>query len=119
MKAQRKKKPASAENQVEEFRRALEKSGEKQYRLRLYITGSTKKSMRAIANIRKICEEHLKGRYQLEVVDIYQQKELAKEANIIAAPTLIKRLPLPLRKMIGDMANTERILVGLDLRSKD
>ncbi len=119
MKGQQKKKPESAENQVKEFTRALEQSDDKHYLLRLYITGSTKKSMRAIANVRKICEEHLKGRYELEVIDIYQQTPLAREANIVAAPTLIKKLPLPLRKMIGDMANTERILVGLDLRPKD
>ncbi len=119
MKAQSKKKAASAENQLKQFSRAMANSGKRQYLLRLYITGTTKKSMRAIANIRKLCEEHLKGRYELEVIDIYQQKKLAQEANIIAAPTLIKQLPLPLRKMIGDMANTEKILVGLDLRPKD
>ncbi len=119
MKAQRKKKPQSAEEQVKEFSRALAQPDDRRYLLRLYITGTTKRSMRAIASVRKICEEHLKGRYELEVIDIYQQKGLAKEANIVAAPTLIKKLPLPLRKMIGDMANTERILVGLDLRPKD
>lgn len=97
----------------------LEKPDTKHYQLRLYVTGATPKSMRAIAHIRRICEEHLKGRYELEVIDIYQQREMAKSADILAAPTLIKKLPLPLRKMIGDMANTERILVGLDLRPRD
>ncbi len=119
MKAQRKKKPAPVQNQAAEFERALSRSTQKQYLLRLYVTGTTPKSMRAIANIKGICEQHLKGRYELEVIDIYQQKDLAKKADILAAPTLIKRLPLPLRKMIGDMANTQRMLVGLDLRPKE
>ncbi len=88
------------------------------YLLRLYVTGMTPKSIRAIANIRKICEEHLQGRYRLEVVDLYQQPQLAQGEQIIAAPTLIKELPLPLRRIIGDLSNTERVLVGLDLRRK-
>jgi circadian clock protein KaiB len=86
------------------------------YMLRLYITGTTPQSTRAILNIRKICEEHLKGRYELEVVDISQHPTLAIGEQIIAAPTLIKKLPLPLRRFIGDMSQTERILLGLDLR---
>src|ERR1700676_3840544 len=86
------------------------------YVLRLYIAGSTPRSARAISNIRKICEEHLEGRYDLEVVDISQHPTLAEGEQIIAAPTLIKKLPLPLRRFIGDMSHTERILVGLDLR---
>jgi circadian clock protein KaiB len=89
------------------------------YVLRLYVTGLTPRSKRAIENVRKICEEHLYGRYDLEVVDIYQQPALAKGAQIIAAPTLVKKLPLPLRRFIGDMSETERILVGLDLRKQD
>jgi circadian clock protein KaiB len=88
------------------------------YVLRLYVTGTTARSGRAILNIREICEEHLKGRYELEVVDIYQQPVLAAGEQIIAAPTLIKKLPLPLRRFVGDMTNTDRILVGLDLVSK-
>ena len=86
------------------------------YVLRLYVTGSTSQSTRAISNIRKICEEHLQGRYELEVVDITQHPKLAIGEQIIAAPTLIKKLPLPLRRFIGDMSQTERILLGLDLR---
>ena len=86
------------------------------YVLRLYITGSTPNSTRAISNIRKICEEHLEGRYDLEVVDISQYPSLAEGEQIIAAPTLIKKLPLPLRRFIGDMSQTDRILLGLDLR---
>jgi circadian clock protein KaiB len=92
---------------------------EESYILRLYITGMTPQSIRAIANVKKICEEHLQGRYDLEVVDLYQQPQLAKGEQIIAAPTLIKKLPLPLRRIIGDMSKTERVLVGLDLRMKE
>lgn len=86
------------------------------YVLRLYVTGTTSRSGRAVANIRKICEDHLEGRYDLEVVDITQHPTLAEGEQIIAAPTLIKKLPLPLRRFIGDMSQTERILIGLDLR---
>ena len=91
----------------------------KEYVLRLYIAGTTSKSLRAVANIKEICEGNLKNRYDLEVIDIYQQPVLMKGEQIIAAPTLVKKLPLPLRKFIGDMSDTERILVGLDLRPKD
>ena len=88
------------------------------YVLRLYVAGSTMRSAAAILNIRKICEQNLKDRYELQVIDIYQQPVLAEGEQIIAAPTLIKCLPLPLRRFIGDMTDTERILVGLDLRKK-
>ncbi len=83
--------------------------------LKLYITGTTPRSARALVNIRKLCEEHLHGRYQLEVIDISQRPALAVGEQIVAAPTLIKLLPSPLRRFIGDMSQTERILVGLDL----
>ncbi|MFL6183182.1 MAG: circadian clock KaiB family protein [Actinomycetes bacterium] len=86
--------------------------------LRLYVTGMTPRSERAIQNVRAICEEHLHGRYELEVIDVYQQPALAKREQIIAAPTLIKMLPPPLRRLIGDMSDQERVLVGLDLRRK-
>ncbi|HEX3178995.1 MAG TPA: circadian clock KaiB family protein [Methylomirabilota bacterium] len=86
------------------------------YVLRLYVTGTTARSTRAIANVRRICEEHLRNRYDLEVIDIYQQPMLAKGDQIIAAPTLVKHLPLPLRKLIGDMSDKDRVLMGLDLR---
>ncbi len=88
------------------------------YVLRLYVTGATPHSMRAIINIRTICEEHLQGRYDLEIIDIVQDSTLAEGEQIIAAPTLIKKLPLPLRRFIGDMSKTERIILGLDLRQK-
>ncbi len=86
------------------------------YVLRLYVAGLTPRSTQAIQNIRRICEEHLSGRYNLEVIDIYQHPTLAEGEQIIAAPTLIKKLPLPLRRFIGDMSGTEKILLGLDLR---
>jgi circadian clock protein KaiB len=86
------------------------------YVLRLYVTGTTARSTYAIANVRKICEEHLNGRYELEVIDISQRPELAEGEQIIAAPTLIKKLPLPLRRFFGDMSHTKNILIGLDLR---
>ena len=100
------------------FERELRKREKEKYVLRLYVTGMTPQSTKAIQNVKKICEEHLKDRYDLEVIDIYQQPTLARGEQIIAAPTLIKKIPLPLRKFIGDMANTERILLGLDLRPK-
>ena len=103
---------------TKEFEKSLQANGKEKYVLRLYVTGMTPKSINAIENIRKICEENLRGRYELEVIDIYQQPEYAKKEEIIAAPTLIKKLPLPLRKFIGDMSNKERILIGLDLVPK-
>ena len=85
------------------------------YVLRLYVTGMSSRATRAIRNVREICDEHLKGRYDLEVVDVYQQPLLAKNEQIIAAPTLVKHLPLPLRRIIGDMSRRDRVLLGLDL----
>jgi circadian clock protein KaiB len=90
------------------------------YRFQLYVTGMTPRSLRAIENIKSICEDHLAGQYELEIVDIYQRPELAKDQQILAAPTLIKELPLPLRRFIGDLSEKEKILVRLDLvPSKD
>jgi circadian clock protein KaiB len=85
------------------------------YVLRLYVAGIGPKSSKAIREVTQICEDNLKGRYELHIIDIYQQPTLAKGEQIIAAPTLIKKLPLPLRRVIGDMANRDRVLVGLDL----
>jgi len=85
------------------------------YRLRLFVTGSTPRSARAIQNIRAICEDKLQARYDLEVVDIYQHPEQARPEQIVVAPTLVKRLPLPVRRLIGDLSDHERVLVGLDL----
>jgi len=85
--------------------------------LRLYVAGTTQQSTRAILNIQQICEEHLEGAYQLEVIDIYQRPQLAKDEQIIAVPTLVKKLPLPLRRVIGSFSDSERVLIGLDLRA--
>jgi circadian clock protein KaiB len=85
------------------------------YVLRLFVTGTTLRSARAIQNIRAICEDRLHGRYDLEVIDIYQHPEHVKSEQIIVAPTLVKKLPLPFRKIIGDLSDKERVLVGLDI----
>jgi circadian clock protein KaiB len=85
------------------------------YVLRLYVTGTTPRSSAAIANVRRTCEAHLRGRYDLRVIDIYQQPALARGEQIVAVPMLVKTLPLPRRRLIGDMADTERVLAGLDL----
>ena len=91
-------------------------SSKEKYILRLYITGTTDRSVIALANLKKICEEYLEGQYELEVIDLYQMPGLAKDDQIIAAPTLIKKLPLPFRRIIGDMSNAEKVLMGLDLK---
>jgi circadian clock protein KaiB len=85
------------------------------YVLRLYITGATSRSALAITNLKKICTEYLEGRYELEVIDLFKHPGLAKDEQIIAAPTLIKKLPLPFRRIIGDMSNKDKVLMGLDL----
>ena len=89
------------------------------YVLRLYVAGQTPKSTAAIANLKLICEEHLQGRYELEVIDLYQQPQLAQGEQIVAVPTLIRKVPEPLRRIIGDLSNTERVLVGLDIQKKE
>jgi circadian clock protein KaiB len=88
------------------------------YVLRLYVTGATGKSMRAIQNVRRICDEHLQGTYELEIIDLYKNLPLARGDQIIAAPTLIKRLPAPLRRLLGDMSDEQRVLIGLDIRPR-
>jgi circadian clock protein KaiB len=85
------------------------------YILRLYVAGQTKKSLAAFANLKKICEEHLGGRYRIEIIDLLENPQLAKGDQILAIPTLVKKLPQPIKKIIGDLSNTERVLVGLDL----
>lgn len=87
------------------------------WELRLYVAGQTAKSVRAFANLRRICEEHLQGRCSIEVIDLLQNPELAKDDQIVAVPTLIRKVPEPLRKIIGDLSNEERVLVGLDVRT--
>lgn len=101
------------------FERALEEQSNEQYVLRLYVTGTTPRSRRAIQNIKQLCDEHLEGRYDLEVIDVYQQPSLAAGEQIVALPTLIKALPLPLRRLIGDLSDEERVLLGLDLKSRE
>jgi circadian clock protein KaiB len=88
------------------------------YLLRLYVTGQTPRSRAAIQNLQKICEDNLPHRYTLEIIDIYQNPELCREQQIVAAPTLIKSLPLPLRRIIGDLSDQEKVLVGLDLKPR-
>jgi len=87
----------------------------KEYKLRLYVAGQTPKSLQAFANLKKICEEHLQGRYHIEVVDLLENPQLAKGDQILAIPTLVRQLPPPIRKIIGDLSDTERVLVGLVL----
>jgi len=89
---------------------------EAEYELRLYVAGQTPRSVRAIDNLTKVCEEHLAGRYRIEVVDLLKDPALAKGDEIIALPTLVRRLPEPIRKIIGDLSDTEKVLVGLQLR---
>jgi circadian clock protein KaiB len=86
---------------------------EETWYLRLYVAGQSPKSLRAFANLTTLCEEHLAGRYEIEIVDLVEQPELARSDDILAIPTLVRRLPAPLRKIIGDLSNTERVLVGL------
>ena len=85
------------------------------WELRLYVAGQTPKSVSAFANLRKICEQHLAGKYRIEVIDLLQNPQLAKGDQILAVPTLVRKLPEPVRKILGDLSNTERVLVGLDL----
>jgi circadian clock protein KaiB len=94
---------------------AISKTTNDMYVLRLYVTGMTPRSERAVRNLQAICDEYLEGRYDLDVIDIYQQPVLTKGEQIVAAPTLIKKLPLPMRRIIGDMSDRERVLLGLDL----
>ena len=89
------------------------------YVLRLYVNDSTPKSERAVENLNRVCEEYLHGRYQLEVIDICRQAQLARDEQIVAVPTLIKRLPAPLQRLVGDMSNLNDVLVGLDLRTRE
>lgn len=103
-------------NATEAFEEAIKGNALKRakYILRLYVTGSTGRSLKAVYNLRKICEEHLPD-YELEVIDIYKDPDAAREAQVIAAPTLVRKLPLPIRKFVGDLSNTQKVLVGLDI----
>ena len=96
--------------------RSAKKADKKLWELRLYVAGQTPKSLAAFANLKAICEEHLRGCYAIEVIDLLVNPQLAKGDQIIAIPTLVRKLPVPIRKIIGDLSNTQRVLVGLDLR---
>ncbi len=109
---------ASKSATTQAFERAAARKADSKYVLRLYVTGMTPRSTQAIENLRAICEEYLPGRYDLEIIDIYQHPVLMQGEQIIAAPTLIKKLPEPLRKIIGDLTNTDKVWVGLDLTPK-
>ena len=109
----RQKKSISVTADFEKALRSQPK--EEHYLLRLYVTGTTPRSARAIQNVRAICEEKLHGRYELEVIDIYQHPEQAKPEQVVVTPTLVKKLPLPVRRLIGDLSNADRVLIGLDI----
>jgi circadian clock protein KaiB len=94
-----------------------EQSGSGTWELRLYVAGQTPNSVRALANLRKICDQHLAGLYRIEVVDLLENPQLAQDDQILATPTLVRKAPRPVRKIIGDLSNTERALAGLDLPS--
>ena len=94
------------------------RSTKKRYELRLYVAGQTPKSITAFANLKKICEEHLAGQYNIEVIDLLKKPQLASGDQILAIPTLVRKLPAPIRKIIGDLSDTERVLVGLNLREQ-
>ena len=100
-------------------RTARRRSGPKEWILRLYVAGTTSKAAAALSNLKAICEEHLKGRYTIEVIDLLEDPQLAEGDQILATPTLVRALPTPIKKIIGNLANTERVLVGLDLRPHD
>lgn len=93
-------------------------SPRKLYSFRLYITGQTPRSAASIRNLRAVCDEFLEGRFELKIIDLYEQPELAKEAQVLAAPTLVKRLPLPLKRLMGDLSNRDEVLIGLDLKEQ-
>lgn len=109
-------KKGKVKGSTEEFNLTVSDAGKDKYVLRLYVSGITSRSVLAITNLKKICEEYLDGRYELEVIDLYKKPQLAKDEQIIAAPTLIKKVPLPFRRIIGDMSDKEKVLIGLDLR---
>jgi circadian clock protein KaiB len=100
------------------FESATQRRETERYELRLYIAGTTLASSQSVATLRAICDEHLSGRYELAVVDVFQQPVLAKDEQIIAVPTLIKKLPSPLRRIVGDLSDEQRVLVGLDLKPR-
>ena len=112
------KKNSRETSAIEAMEQALARQAKEKYVLKLYITGMTRRSQEALRNLEKVCKEYLGDNYELEVIDIYQQPTLAKGDQIIAVPTLIKKLPSPLRRLIGDLSQEDRIILGLDLKPK-
>jgi circadian clock protein KaiB len=110
-----KEKKSKVRNSSDEFELTISGVSKNEYILRLYVTGATSRSALAITNLKKICEEYLAGKYELEIIDLFKHPGLSKDEQIIATPTLIKKLPLPFRHIIGDMSNKEKVLMGLDL----
>ena len=106
----------ATEKTMHEFEKQVADLAQPNYLFRLYVSGTSPRSALAITNLRNICESYLQGRYELEVIDVYQQMKATKEAQIVAVPTLIKELPLPPQRFVGDMSNTEKIVVGLKLK---
>jgi len=111
---------ASPKNSLGAFERASARSRSKppRYLLQLFVAGATPLSSRALANLREICEQHLHGRYELDVIDVYEHPEMAKADRIIAIPTLLKKLPAPLRRLVGDLSDRERVLIGLSIKAR-
>lgn len=104
---------------INRLEQASHSSKNETYLLRLYVSGQTTRSVRAIENLKQLCEDYLEGRYEIEIIDVYQQPERLKDEQIIAVPTLIRKLPLPVRKVIGDLSDTGRVLVGLALMTNE
>jgi len=112
-------KTKSNGRQVTQAARAPAEKKSEMWNLRLYVAGQTPKSLAAFANLKRICEEHLKGRYTLEVIDLIKNPQLAAGDQILALPTLVRKIPAPIKKIIGDLSNTERVLIGFDLRDAE
>ena len=115
--AAQKSRPGGATSKRSKAPKQAPKGGGQEYELRLYVAGQTRKSLAAFANLQQICEEHLQGRYTIEVIDLLKQPQLARGDQILAIPTLVRKLPVPIRKIIGDLSNTDKVLVGLDIRA--
>ena len=113
------KKSRKKKTTTEEFEEALKKGKQQKFVLRLFVTGITPRSLEAIEEVRKLCEEYMKGRYELEIIDLYKQPQAAQKDQVFAAPTLVKLLPLPVRKIVGSMTRKEKLLAGLDIQIQE
>jgi circadian clock protein KaiB len=109
----------TGETKTKATRKSKTADVEERYQLRLYVAGQTTKSLTAFGNLKRICEEHLEGKYSIEVIDLLVNPQLAQGDQILAIPTLVRKLPVPIKKIIGDLSNTERVLVGLDIKPLD